>query len=160
MKFNLIKTIGDRANPWVFKTFMNLWKPFRGVGIKVTDISDDFRYVRVKLKKKWNNQNYVGTQYGGSIYSMTDPFYMLMLLKNLGRDYYVWDKGALIDFVSPGKTDLIAEFKFDETLLNKIKTETASGNKYVFDLPVEIYDLNKNLVATVTKKMYTRKKQH
>lgn len=160
MKINIIKTIGDRSNPWVFKTFMNFWKPFRSTGIRVTDISDDFRYVRVKLKKKWNNQNYVGTQYGGSIYSMTDPFYMLMLLKNLSRDYYVWDKGATIDFVSPGKTDLIAEFRVTPELIEQIKSHTANGEKYVFDLPVEIYDLDQKLVATVSKKMYTRKKQH
>ena len=46
------------------------------------------------------NRNYVGTQFGGSLYAMTDPFFMLMLMENLGRDYVVWDKAANIEFVS------------------------------------------------------------
>jgi hypothetical protein len=60
------------------------------------------------------NRNYVGTQFGGSLYSMVDPFYMLMLMENLGRDYIVWDKAASIDFISPGKGPVYAEFHVDD----------------------------------------------
>jgi hypothetical protein len=33
-----------------------------------------------------------GTHYGGSPYSSTDPFYMLVLIENLEREHIVWDK--------------------------------------------------------------------
>jgi hypothetical protein len=42
--------------------------------------------------------------YGGSLYSMTDPFYMPMLISNLGSDYVVWDKAAHIRFRKPDPT--------------------------------------------------------
>lgn len=77
---------------------LQLWSrfyvPFVGAGIRVTKVTPDFRQMEVKMKLKWYNKNYVGTHYGGSIYSMTDPFYMLMLIQILGKDYFVWDKAA------------------------------------------------------------------
>lgn len=155
-----LNKIGFKIPPSFFAFFMSLWSPFRGAGIKVSYISPDFRHVKVILKQKNYNRNYVGTQFGGSIYSMTDPFYMLMLMKNLGREYIVWDKGANIDFVSPGKTALHAEFKIDETLLDLIRAQTSSGEKYIFDLPVEVLDANNQLVAKISKQIYTRKKPH
>jgi len=32
---------------------------------------------------------------------MTDAFYMLMFMSNLGRDYIVWDKAATIRYRKP-----------------------------------------------------------
>ena len=83
--------------------FMNLWFPFLGAGIRVTRLQSDWKAIDVEMKLRSWNSNYVGTHYGGSLYSMTDPFYMLMLIENLGRDYIVWDKAATIRFRKPGK---------------------------------------------------------
>ena len=69
-----------------------------GAGIRVTKVAPDFREMEVKMKLKWYNKNYVGSHYGGSMFSMTDPFYMLMLIQILGKDYLVWDKSARIEF--------------------------------------------------------------
>lgn len=155
-----LRDLGFKMPTSVFAFLMSFWRPFRGAGIKVAHISPDFRHVKVVLKRKNYNKNYVGTQFGGSIYSMTDPFYMLMLMKNLGREYIVWDKGATIDFVSPGKTALSADFHIDDQLLNHIKEKTSTGEKYIFDLPIEVLDSEGQLVATIAKKLYTRKKPH
>lgn len=154
----IARKMGTQTPPLLFRMLLNLWRPYRGAGIKVTHMSSDYRYAKVILKKKWYNSNYVGTQFGGSIYAMTDPFYMLMLMQNLGTGYYVWDKGATIDFVSPGKTQLHAEFKITEDLLEDIKTQTAGGEKYIFDLPAQVLNTNHQLVAAVTKKIYVKKK--
>jgi hypothetical protein len=85
------------------RCFMSFYPPYLGAGVRVRHISDDFRDVTVSMGLGWYNRNYVGTQFGGSLYSMVDPFYMLMLMENLGRQYIVWDKAADIDFISPGK---------------------------------------------------------
>ncbi len=157
MTANFLRKLKPSAQ--FFRRLMNLWSPYRGAGIQVMHIAPDFRSVKVKLKRKWYNTNYVGTQFGGSIYAMTDPFYMLMLINNLGGDYIVWDKGATIDFVHPGKTELFVELQLDETLLTRVKEKTAGGEKYIFDLPVEVRDATGELVAAITKKLYVRKKQ-
>ena len=44
-----------------------------------------------------------GHAFAGSLFAMTDAFYMLMLMANLGRDYIVWDKAASIRDRKPGK---------------------------------------------------------
>src|SRR5690625_6218597 len=71
------------------RRLINFWPPMFFAGIKATRISDDFRAIDVSLTLRWYNRNYVGTHFGGSLFSMTDPWYMLMLMHNLGRDYYV-----------------------------------------------------------------------
>ena len=81
--------------------FINIWPPFVGAGIRVTRRTPDMKAVDVEMKLHFFNRNYVGTHYGGSLYSMTDPFYMLMLMHNLGADYIVWDKAEASAFASP-----------------------------------------------------------
>ena len=96
------------------------YAPFVGAGICVTKVTPDFREIEVKMKLKWYNKNYVGTHYGGSIYSMTDPFYMVMLIQILGKNYVVWDRAAQIEFLKPGKTELCAKFSITDEILEDI----------------------------------------
>ena len=143
-----------RALRWL----MNLYPPYLGAGVKVQAISPDFCEVQVSMGLKWYNRNYVRTQFGGSLYSMTDPFYMLMLMENLGRDYVVWDKAADIEFISPGKGTVHAEFKIDQGMLNDIRERTANGEKYLPKYTVEVHDDHGTLVARVEKTLYIRRK--
>ena len=114
MRKGLIERLGKaRLLRWI----MTLYPPYLGAGIRVQHMSADFRHVKVRMGLGWYNRNYVGTQFGGSLYSMTDPFFMLMIMENLGRDYIVWDKAASIDFISPGKGPVHAEFRVDDELL-------------------------------------------
>jgi acyl-coenzyme A thioesterase PaaI-like protein len=116
------------------------------------------RQIRVRMGLGWYNRNYVGTQFGGSLYSMTDPFFMLMIMENLGRDYIVWDKAANVEFVSPGKGPVFADFHIGEALLDEIRQHTAGGGRYLPVLHVEVRDAEGTLVARVQKTLYVRLK--
>jgi hypothetical protein len=142
----------------LFRRLINLWPPFLAAGIHVVDASEDLRILTVELKRTWYNINYVGVQFGGSIYAMVDPFYMLMLMHNLGDDFIVWDQAARVSFMRPGRSALRARFQIDQQLLDEIKQRTASGEKYVFDLPVDIFDSQNEKVANVIKTLYVRVK--
>ncbi|MCP3748498.1 DUF4442 domain-containing protein [Pseudomonas sp. SBB6] len=137
---------------------LNLYPPYLGAGIRVLSVSPDLRHIRVRMGLRWFNRNYVGTQFGGSLYSMVDPFYMLMLMELLGREYIVWDKAASIDFVSPGKGPVFAELRIDDALLDDIRQHTAGGKKYLPRLQVDIRDAAGELVARVDKTLYVRLK--
>ena len=151
----LVQRLGKaRLLRWV----MTLYPPYLGAGISVQHMSADFRHVKVRMGLGWYNRNYVGTQFGGSLYSMVDPFYMLMLMENLGHRYIVWDKAADIDFISPGKGPVFARFRIDETLLDEIRRQTADGEKYLPQLQVDIHDGAGTLVARVEKTLYVRLK--
>lgn len=137
---------------------MNYWPPFFGAGIHIDRISKDFLEVDVSLKLRFWNRNYVGTQYGGSLYSMTDPFYMLMLINLLGKGYIVWDKGATIRFKKPGTTKVYAQFRLTHEQVEGFKDELKSRNKIEPTLHVLIKDEEGTVIAEVDKLTYIRKK--
>lgn len=141
------------------RRFINYWPPFWFSGIRVTHISADYREVEIELRERWFNRNYVGTHFGGSLFAMTDASYMVMLIQNLGRDYYVWDQRATIEFVSPGRGAVSAKFQLAEETLQRIREQTAGGEKYLPVFNVDIVDAENKLVARVERTMYVRKKK-
>ncbi len=147
-----------KVNAKWLKRILNLWPPYLGSGIRVLEFSDDWRYVKVKLKKGKLNTNYFGTAYGGSLFSMTDPFYVLMLSNLLGRDYIVWDKGASIKYIAPGTTHVFCEFNLSEKLIDEIKQHADNNEKHEPEFEVDVFDLNGNIVAKVFKKIYIKRK--
>ena len=136
---------------------MNFWPPFFASGIHV-DWSADLRSVNVELRLRFWNRNYVGTHYGGSLYSMTDPFYMLMLMENLGRNYIVWDKAATIRFRKPGKGTVRAEFRLTQQMLDEIRSRLGTIDKYEPTFQVQVLDEAGETVAEVEKVIYIRRK--
>lgn len=140
------------------RRMLNFWPPFLFSGITVLEVSKDFRHAKVRLKKKMLTSNYVGTLFGGSLFAMTDPFYMVMVLKNLGKNYIVWDKRSEIEYVSPGKTTVYAEFNLTDADLAEIKQEVALSGKYLRWFEVEIKSADGTVVAIVKKQIYVRAK--
>jgi acyl-coenzyme A thioesterase PaaI-like protein len=138
---------------------MNWWPPFLFSGMHITKMSDDFRHVVVELRSHWYNKNYVGTHFGGSLFAMTDPFWMIMVLRNLGNDYLVWDKAAEIEFIKPGKGLVRAEFILHEDALASIKNATTGNDKHLQWFTVEVLDAQNEVVARVKKLVYARRKQ-
>ncbi|MDA0149266.1 DUF4442 domain-containing protein [Vibrio sp. LaRot3] len=147
--------------PRVVRFALNSWPPFWGAGIKIVSISRDFRQVKMKLKLRWWNKNANRTQYGGSIFSVTDPVYSLMLMGILGEQYYVWDKEASINFIRPGKGDLFADFELSSAQLDEIYQQTSNGDKSFPEFVIHVKDAKGEVVAEVQRKLYVRKKpQH
>ncbi len=138
---------------------MNLWPPYLGAGIRVREISDDWRYVRVELVAGRLNRNYVGTHFGGSLFAMTDPFLMLMYLKALGSEVIVWDYSASIRFVKPGRGTVSAEFRLDEADLDDVRSAVAGGERYLKSHEVRVFDGEGESVATLERTLYFRAKK-
>ncbi|CDR33244.1 DUF4442 domain-containing protein [Criblamydia sequanensis] len=139
--------------------WINFWPPFLGSGIKVTSISPDFATIEVRMKLRFWNKNYVGTHFGGSLYAMTDPFFMLILIEKLGRDYIVWDKAASIRFIKPGKGTVYARFHISEEEILDLKNQVDLHGKIEPLFTVDILDEEKNCIASVEKKLYIKKKK-
>jgi acyl-coenzyme A thioesterase PaaI-like protein len=138
---------------------LNLWPPFLFAGIHVAAIGDDFRSARVELRMRPWNRNYVGTHFGGSLFAMTDPFWMLLALHALGDGYIVWDKAATIAFEKPGRGTVHADFVLDDATLQALRADAAGGDKVLrwFDTPVR--DASGDVVAMVRKQLYVRRKR-
>lgn len=152
------KTLEKLYKPNIVKWALNSWPPFWGSGIKIESISEDFREARLRLKLRWWNKNANRSQYGGSIFSLTDPVYSLMLMGILGRQYYVWDKEASINFIKPGHSDLYAEFLISQAQLDAILVATANGDKCFPEFIIHVKDKQGDVVSEVHRKLYVRKK--
>jgi Domain of unknown function (DUF4442) len=140
------------------RRLINLWPPFLGAGIRVTRWDPDWRAVDVEMKLRRWNRNYVGTHYGGSLYSMVDPFYMVMLIENLGREYIVWDKSAGIRFRKPGRGTVRAEFRLTEGEIGEIKRALEREEKIEREFGVEVKDESGEVIAEVRKLLHFRRK--
>jgi acyl-coenzyme A thioesterase PaaI-like protein len=147
-------------NPTAFKLLLNVYPPYWGTGIMVRKISSDWREIIVQMKLRWYNRNYVNTHFGGSLYAMTDPFFMVMLIQILGKDYIVWDKSVHIDFIKPGRGKVTARFIIKEEHIQDILANTSNGQKYLPEFIVDITDEEGKTVARVRKVLYIRKKQY
>lgn len=148
------------VSPRTMRRVMNAWPPFLFAGICVLEIGADWRSARVVLRKRWYNRNYVGTQYGGSLFSMTDPFWMILVMRSLGPEYLVWDKAAEIEFVAPGREDVYAEFRVDDALLDELRAATAGGERCLHWCETPVTTASGEVVARVRKQLWLRRKQH
>ncbi|KGN36158.1 translation elongation factor P (EF-P) [Knoellia subterranea KCTC 19937] len=138
---------------------MNIWPPFAFAGIRITELSDDFRRVRVELGSHLLTRNYVGTQFGGSIFSMSDPFWMFLTLRSLGDDYIVWDQAAEVRFVRPGRGRLHLTVEVTDAFLDELREAAKDGDKVLRWVESDVLDDDGEVVAQVRRQLYVRLKK-
>jgi len=156
---SLLRFLGGYENARSLRRAVNLWPPFLGAGIRVKYIAPDMKSIDVEMRLRWWNANYVGTHFGGSLFAMTDAFYMLMLMANLGRDYIVWDKAASIRYRKPGRSTVRAEFRLTDAQFDDIREKLKTLPKYEPAFRVEIKDEHGTVIAEVEKLLHVRKKE-
>jgi acyl-coenzyme A thioesterase PaaI-like protein len=147
-----------KLSPGAFRILMNCWPPFWGLRIHIMQIAPDWRDVKIRMKLSLRNKNFVGSHFGGGMFAMTDPFYMIMLMHLLGDEYLVWDSAATIKFVAPGRGTVFAHFTISDAQLAELRARTASGEKYEPVFHVDVVDETGGIVAQIDKTIYVRKK--
>ena len=141
-----------------FQLLVNLYPPYLGAGVRVTRIADDFHAIDVEMRLRPWNRNYVGTHFGGSLFSMVDPFFMIMLIELLGTGYVVWDKAGTIRFRRPGRGTVRAKLEISPGRVQEIRAAVGSAGKLEETFRVEIRDARGDVVAEVEKLVSVRKK--
>ena len=154
---NILKQL--QTIPMVSKFMINRYSPYRGAGIEIDQIDLANYYIRVKMPLTRKNQNIVGTHFGGSLYSMVDPFYMLILMHHLGSKYIVWDKAATINFLAPGRSTVYADIRLDANEINHVKELAENYAPVIRIYVVNIFDESGLRIAEVHKTLYIRRKK-
>ncbi len=147
-----------KAYARLFRFVLNIWPCIRGTGGRITHLSSDFHELDVTLPLNWRTRNRVGTIFGGSLYASTDPFYMILLMQILGRDYVVWDKAAQIRFKKPGTRTLYARFRLSPAFIEELRQTVAREGETSFDLPLDYRDSEGTVYAEMTKTLYVATK--
>ena len=135
---------------------INFYPPLLGAGIRSRTIDDLTIHVEMKLTAL--NRNIVGVHFGGSLYAMCDPWFMLIMMRALGPDYIVWDKAASIKFVSPGRGTVNAVFQIPQERVNEIRAAADRGEKIEPTFSVDVLGEQGQVIAHVEKLLYVRKK--
>lgn len=145
----------------IFKYGFNISPMYRRSTGKIIEVSDDLYNVKVKIPISYKNKNYVGSIFGGSLFSATDPVFMIQLMNILGNDYVVWDKSANIKFKRPAKSNSYADFIFSEEEIQQIKERLKDAQE--IDLQKDIKITNKDtstIYAEVSKIIYIADKSY
>jgi acyl-coenzyme A thioesterase PaaI-like protein len=145
-------------SPQKILKLLSTWPPFLAAGIKIKEVNQEVNMVKVEMNQRFYNTNYVGTHFGGSLYSMCDPFYMFILLHHLGKDHVVWDKSAHIDFLRPGQGRVWAEFNIPLNIIEDIKNSALEHFKVEPVFETYVYNNKNEPIAKVTKTLYVRRK--
>jgi acyl-coenzyme A thioesterase PaaI-like protein len=155
---SLLQRIAHRVGNDRFLKLMRFYPPYLGAGVWVTSVSADLSVLEVEMKLSAWNRNFVGTQFGGSLYSMCDPFFMLMLMMQLGDEYVVWDKSAAIEFLRPGRGKVKARFELPRERVEELRAETQEKGKINPKFEVTVVDEAGEPVARVHKVLSVRRK--
>jgi acyl-coenzyme A thioesterase PaaI-like protein len=139
---------------WRFKTFMNWYPMYFGSGGKILFWSADSQEVHVRLKLNMWTYNYVGTIFGGSLFSASDPFYMLMWYHILGKNYVVWDKSASIRFKRPARKTLYAKYLISDTHIAEIKKKVFENNEIDIPFTLKWQDTEGVVYAEIERIVY------
>ncbi|RCU50539.1 DUF4442 domain-containing protein [Corallincola luteus] len=145
--------------PQLLKTLLNLWPPFLFCGIRIESLSDDYLKCRVGLRLSRWNRNANGTHFGGSLFSMSDPIYALMLMGLLGDRYLICDQSADINFIKPGRGRVYADFELTQQRIDEIREATAAGAKHLPEFVINVIDEQGDLVAKLRRTLYVRHKK-
>lgn len=147
-----------RRDPMRLLKWINWYPPFLGMNIRVVETSSDFSTIRVQSKLSRRNLNAVGTHFGGTLYAMCDPWFMLILMRALGDTYIVWDKAAHIQFLRPGRGAVTATFHIPPERVAEIRAAADRAEKFEPTFTVDIVDAQSEIVARVEKLLYVRRK--
>ena len=147
-----------RLSPGRVVRLISYWPPFLAAGIRVEKCANDLSLIQVSLKQKPWTKNYFGTHFGGSLFSMTDPFFLFILMDRIGKEHIVWDLKTEIEFVKALSCDVFADFSVSDEQIEEIKQLALENFRTESKFFVEVKDASGQVAAKVTKTLYIRRK--
>lgn len=145
----------------IYKYGFNLSPMYRRSTGKIYQVSDNLLTVKVRIKLTYKNSNYVGSIFGGSLFSATDPIFMIQLMNILGNSFVVWDKAATIKFKRPAKETCFVDFTFAKDEIVQIKKDVSSKKEIDLIKNIKLTNKDKSIVfAEVSKTIYIADKKY
>jgi acyl-coenzyme A thioesterase PaaI-like protein len=124
---NLLKLLG-RAKFLSERRRLELYPPFLLMGVKVIEISDEWRVVRMNLPLTALSRNMGDSMFGGNQASLADPIAALACAR-VFPGHAVWTRALRVDFRREGRTDLELRFAFPPELERGIREELAERGR-------------------------------
>lgn len=107
---------------------LEIYPPFLLMRVKVLELADDWRRIRIRLPLNTFSRNPGGVMFGGYQAAVADPIAALACAR-VFPDYSVWTRAMSIDFQRGGSTDLELRFEFSAELEASIRRELETGGR-------------------------------
>lgn len=144
----------------IFKFGFNISPMYRRSTGRVKYVSRDIHCVKVEIPISYKNRNYAGSIFGGSLFSATDPIYMIQLIQILGDDYVVWDKSAFIDYKKPARSKAYITFEFTPEEIEDIKNKVTESGRFDIVKKLEIRSAKDEVFARLEKTLFISTKAY
>ncbi len=145
----------------LFKYGFNLSPMYRRSTGRIQSVSEGLSEITIKIPHSYKNKNYVGSIFGGSMFSAVDPIPMIQLMTILENKYIVWDKSAEIRFKAPAREDLYAHFVITAEEIQDIKSRLeSSGELELIKKTVLTNHAKDKVYCEVSKTIYLATKAH
>jgi hypothetical protein len=144
----------------LFKYGFNISPMYRRSVARIIYVSENLQEVVIKIPLNYKNRNYVGSIYGGSMLSATDPIYMIQLMNILGDEFVVWDKATTVRYKRPAREQVFAKFIFTDEEIIQIKNDLILKNEIDLIKKVNIVNKSDDVFAEVIKTIYISQKSY
>lgn len=142
----------------IYKYGFNLSPMYRRTTARIIEVSDDLHFVKIKIPLNYKNKNYVGSIFGGSMQSATDPIYMIQLINILDDNYIIWDKAATIKYRRPAKETIYGEFIFSDDEIKALKKEVTEKKEIDIIKKLNLVNSEGKVFAEIQKTIYVADK--
>ena len=141
------------------RRLMNLYPPFLLQSIRVVELTDDFRYVRVAVRPSWLTRNLQGSRFGGTIFAAADPCYALMYWQHFshrGVAVQAWLRSARVRYRRPAVGPLLLEFRLEPSDFEQAAESLATEGRFARTHRVEVVDRHQRVCAEIETEVYLR----
>ena len=138
---------------------LNIFPPLFFNRIILKKVSEDYTYMKVKIRRSILNINFHKTIFGGSIFSACDPYFPTMyynIFEQKNRKLEIWLKSANIKYKRPATTHLFLEFKILGEDIQTAESALNSNGKYEKWHKVEAINKNGIVCAEAEMLVYLR----
>ncbi|MGB0386280.1 MAG: DUF4442 domain-containing protein [Ardenticatenaceae bacterium] len=141
--------------PRLNQILTNLYPALFFTGIRITQIASDWKTIRVRMGGLFS-MTPMGAQFGGALFTMCDPWFMMILVRHFGREFKIWDKAATIHFLRRGRGTMYATFSVSDEQLAFIRERVSAESKINIVFTTQILDREEQVVAEVEKTISVR----
>jgi acyl-coenzyme A thioesterase PaaI-like protein len=151
---NALRTLGKLSflSP---KRRLEWYPPFLFMRIKVIELHDDWRLVRIKLPLNGFSKNMGDAMFGGYQASLADPIAALACVKRF-PGHSVWTRAMHINFIREGNSDLELRFEFDDNLFLQIQHELEHSGRSTPTFHYALYRNDGEICSKVTNTVAIR----
>ena len=112
---------------------MNIFPPLFFNRIILKEVSENYTFMKVKIRRSFLNMNFNRSIFGGTIFSAFDPYFPTMYYNTFAqknRKLEIWMKSANIKYKRPATTHLFLEFKITEEDIQLAERELNEKGKF------------------------------